>query len=326
MRTAPTLLTDAVASGLVDPAEVVAGRAAIRPVLGSNLVHRVDRAGLAVAYVKQAGAASVLDLDDTVAVETQTLHRLAGLAPVPLVIAGGPESVWTAPVAGVPLALLSTGDPSGTRLVDLAAARLGRALADLHWVVLDLPAPIARMPWPLHPDRVLPSMRGAVAGSACAEVLAELNREPVRSALAAAAAWWRADAWIHGDLSAGNVIVADRRTVSLIDLEAAGCGDPGWDVVCAEAALAAVDPRPTGQRDSLTIFRTAYAEAGGLGQPTAALRCARELMTAWQYAAAQHAHDARTLGSSGGPADRTAVRHLLASCRTEAQAWLQEIS
>lgn len=334
MRTPPTLLRDAVTHGLVAAGDVVAGRVVIRPVIGSNLVHRVDVDGSAVAYVKQAGAASVLDVDDTVAVETRALRRLIRTAPVPRVLLSSEDSLWTAPAAGVPLGLLDRTEPE---IIDLAAAGLGRALAQLHWSVLDPTTPPARLPWPLHPSRLLPSMHGTVEGSACAEVLATLTTEPVRATLAAAAAWWRASTrgsagtWVHGDLSAGNALVAgvghDRPSrVTLIDLEAAGAGDPSWDVVCAEAALDATDPRPDAGC-SVAIFRTAYAAAGGLGQSTAALRCVRELMTAWQYAAAQHRRAPRPdRADQTDHTDQTraAVRALLLGSRTEAYAWQQE--
>lgn len=104
-----------------------------------------------------------------------------------------------------------------TRLLDRSADGLGRVLAELHWTVLDLDTRAVWLPWPLlvgpQPGRLLPSMQGAVPGSACAGVLAAMTTDPIRRTLADAAAWWRTGtndggSWIHGDLSGGNVIVA----------------------------------------------------------------------------------------------------------------------
>ena len=44
---------------------------------------------------------------------------------------------------------------------------------------------------------------------------------------------WEWSAFIHGDLRWANVLVAAPGEVRLIDWEAAGLGDPAWDVACA---------------------------------------------------------------------------------------------
>ena len=48
-----------------------------------------------------------------------------------------------------------------------------------------------------------------------------------------AAAWRGEPVWIHGDLSPGNLLVADRRVVGVIDFGGLGVGDPACDLIVA---------------------------------------------------------------------------------------------
>jgi thiamine kinase-like enzyme len=84
---------------------------------------------------------------------------------------------------------------------------------------------------------------------------------------------------MHGDLSGTNILIAGPGRVRLIDFEAAGAGDPSWDLVCAEAVIAMLDPH------SVAALHAAYRDDGGPGRPTSALRLIRGVMTCWQKAA-----------------------------------------
>lgn len=410
MRTAPVLLRDAVALGLADPADVLAGRTVLVPQWRSNRVHRLEGAGSVLAYVKQPGPASVLDGDDTVAVERAAWEALRGRVLLPRVLgdpgpggtgpggadvaavlpgvgiladgvgggevgavvrgdtdagdasvqdlgtalrgnavaqggvppchgttvvrgnavapevgreetavrgdavledaspgdagtvvrgdavargaAGeevvgaavrgdpaarhtlGGDAVWTAPLPGVPLEELR-GQPSW---LGVASSALGQELARLHAVPAGPGTVAARLPWPLHPDRLLPSMAGAPEGSPSAGVLAAVREPALAAALAAAARGWRREVWVHGDLTAGNVVVDGDRT-GLLDWEAGGAGDPDWDVVCAASALHELGGAPAVER-----FLSGYAAAGGPGRVGTPLACVHTVVTAWQLA------------------------------------------
>ncbi|SDD30339.1 aminoglycoside phosphotransferase family protein [Auraticoccus monumenti] len=388
MRTAPVLLRDAVALGLADPAEVLAGRTVLVPQWRSNRVHRLEGAGSVLAYVKQPGPASVLDGDDTVAVERAAWEALRGRVLLPRVLGGpdavggagqgetsvvvrgdadgstggavtasrgdavtgtpgaaagagvrgepvaddappgwtgtvvrgdavargvpdgevgavvrgdsaahqvpGGDAVWTAPLPGVQLDRL-LGDP--VRL-SVASTALGRELARLHAVPAAPGTGPARLPWPLHPERPLPSMAGAPEGSPAADVLAAVREPALAAALAGAARAWRRGVWVHGDLTAANVL-HDGDRVGLLDWEAGGAGDPDWDVVCAAAVLHELGGAPSVQR-----FLASYAEAGGPGRVAAPLACVHSVVTAWQLAVqVEHLAPSGRGGEPSGRAD-----------------------
>lgn len=50
---------------------------------------------------------------------------------------------------------------------------------------------------------------------------------------ALAATWHGAPVWVHGDVSAGNLLVADRRLSAVIDFGSSAVGDPACDTYIA---------------------------------------------------------------------------------------------
>ncbi|PVG83314.1 hypothetical protein DDE18_08440 [Nocardioides gansuensis] len=287
MTGTPGILVEAVRCGLVSADDAVAGMATVAPMPRSNSVHRVAREDVPVAYVKQPGPASLLDGDDTVAVERRLLSLLSQerFTPPPL-HCGGPEAVWTRVATGVELFQLGGAPDAGC---SAAVAVFGRRLAALHLLPVQGDVPAARAPWPLLDD-LLPSMETDTPHAGLELVLDATYEPPVRALLAPLRGQWgRQRRWIHGDVSVHNVVVDlgawPAPTVTFVDLESGGLGHPAWDVVSAVAALDQVRP------DLVPTFRTAYARAGGPEpDPGPAWQCVRALVTAWQCAAPGDEH------------------------------------
>lgn len=260
---------------MLDAREVLDGEVAAYPQSRSNVVHRVERQGVPVVFVKQRGVASFLDGDDAVANEREALTGLAGLGCIPLLLPlADPHAVWLEAVTGRGLAEI----PLGGAEFNAASHALAASLVELHtWPVVDRAVlPRAPRPWALRPDDLPPSMRGSPGGSACEAVLTVARTPDVRAALEHAAARWQASAWIHGDVSAGNVIVHDGST-TLVDLEGAGLGEPAWDVATAVTTL-------RGLGSTAEDFLTEYWRLGGPGTLDDAVLTARAIQTAWQMA------------------------------------------
>lgn len=281
MASSPSLLGAAVRHGIVPVQDVRAGRVRVRAMSRSNSVHVIERDGVAVGFVKQAGAAARLDGDDTVGVESALLGAIAPLelAPIP-VLQGGPGSVWMSAMPGVELA--SIHDPA---LLRPAAVDLGRALARLHrHPVADIGTPEAPRPWPLL-DRLPPSMEGGSDRAEAAPILAAMTDPGVSRALRAARAQWRPSHLVHGDIAPGNVLVRTTPSgdvrVGLVDFELGGKGCPEHDLASAAAML--TDLSPAGV-DLAGLCLDAYWAACGPGGLTPAWRCVRALLTAWQIA------------------------------------------
>lgn len=281
MASSPSLLGAAVRHGLVPVADVHAGLVRVRPMSRSNSVHAVERAGVAVGYVKQPGAAARLDGDDTVAVETRILGAIAPLrlAPAPIQ-QGGSGSVWMTALPGEEL-----GRVGGDAVLRPAAVDLGRALARLHrFQAARADLPLAPRPWPLL-DGLPPSMEGGRERADTRPILDRLADPQVRRALDAARAQWRPTHLVHGDVSAGNVIVQTSPSgdvhVGLIDFELGGLGCPDSDLASAAAMLTDLSRPGT---DLAALCLEAYWAACGPAQLTAPWRCVRALLTAWQVA------------------------------------------
>ncbi len=241
----------------------------------SNVVHRIERRGVPLAFVKQRGGASFLDGDDAVANERAALTGLAGLTCAPgLLPVDDPDAVWLEAIPGKSLGEI----PLGGARFDAACRALAEALVLLHtWpvpTVLNLPR--APQPWALLPDDLPASMRGSPTGSTCATVLEVARTPEVRAALDQAAGRWTASVWIHGDVSPGNVIVHDGRAV-LVDWESAGLGDPAWDLATAVMTL-------RGLGSTAEDFLTEYWRLGGPARLDDAVLTARAVQTAWQVA------------------------------------------
>ena len=77
----------------------------------------------------------------------------------------------------------------------------------------------------------------------------------------AAPAWQHEPAWVHSDLSPGNLLVRDGRLVAVIDFGAAGIGDPCYDLTVAWSSLPARSRRRF--RDAVGPDEAAWARARG---------------------------------------------------------------
>lgn len=284
----------------------------------SNVVHRVEARGQSVAYIKQRGMASLLDGDDAVANERRVLTLLGRLGCAPrLLPVEDPGAVWVMAADGVPISALSD-NPSH---LHAACRAVAGALVELHQHRTGGPgddperaAPTAPAPWALSPDVLPASMQGSPVGSACGAVLAAAAEPRVRRALDLAASQWRPRTWTHGDLSAGNVIVAaeaeaeagvgtKRYRAILVDFEGAGIGDPDWDLVTVVATVQNLGSDPATGQSAANELLTEYWRAGGPGRLSDALFVVRVLQTAWQLAAMSSSSAVRPEGhpSSGAP-------------------------
>ena len=263
------------AAGVLDTREVLDGEVAVFPQSRSNVVHRIERRGVPLAFVKQRGVASFLDGDDAVANERAALSAVAGLTCVPGVLpVDDPDAVWLEAVPGESLGEI----PLGGAGFDAACRALAESLVQLHTypVPTDLSLPRAPQPWALLPDDLPASMRGSTRGSACAAVLDVARTPEVRAALDQAASGWTKSAWIHGDVSPGNIIIHAGRAV-LVDWESAGLGDPAWDLATAVITL-------RGLGSTAEDFLTEYWRLGGPARLEDALLTARAVQSAWQMA------------------------------------------
>ncbi|MHC5794732.1 phosphotransferase family protein [Lacisediminihabitans sp. FW035] len=287
MTTAPGLAAAAIRSGLLHASDVLDGSVAVVPQSRSNVVHRFDRHDVPLVFVKQRGLASRLDGDDAIENERAVLRMLQGRRFAPRLLDAPDPGLWTSAVPGIDLAEFSR-EP---RSLIAAARATGSALAELHQTALAEGCPNAPRPWALAPDSLPPSM--ATDGSATLHsVLAALTEPVIHAALHVAAANWTTDHLIHGDLSAGNLVVGtpSRGSAALgltfIDFEAAGRGDPSWDLICAVTmvqSLALDDVTAAAAGDALG---EAYHHGGGSGRIESSLACVRALLTAWQVAMA----------------------------------------
>ena len=278
MRSAPALLAQAITQGVVACAGVLDGEVRLVACSRSNLVHRLDVGGVPVAFVKQQGEATATDGLATVAREAAVLAGLRG-APVPELLHADEESVWTAAVPGAPLHETLPHEP-----VPVARA-LGGMLAELHRhpVPPTTDVPRATRPWPLT-GQAPASVRSAPEGSWAAQLAGQvLDREGEEArTLRRAGRAWRRRRWVHGDLSADNVLVrwGEGRggpEAHLVDLEDGGLGEPSWDLVCALRVLdecLAVAQVEHARRALLE----AYAAGSGPGAEDPALRLAHDVM------------------------------------------------
>jgi aminoglycoside phosphotransferase (APT) family kinase protein len=201
----------------------------VEPVASSGTDNAMYRLGdnLAVRLPRTPGAV------DGVATEQRWLPRLAPrlpvAAPVPLA-AGRPGQGY--PWPWTVQRWLDGENPVAGRLAD--ASGLARDLAA--WVTAlrrvapspDAPAasrgvPLARRDGPTR--RALRELGGAVDTRAALAAWEQAVRLPE---------WHGAPSWLHGDLSPGNVLVADGRLRAVIDFGGtAGVGDPTADLIVA---------------------------------------------------------------------------------------------
>ena len=287
MTSAPGLFAAAIARGLVSSGEVLTGRVSVTDQSRSNVVRRIDLDGRPVAFVKSRGAAATLDGDDPIGAEVRVLTALAGVAVVPPLIGGPDTDLWTGAVDGIPLYAVH-----GTAAHLVAVVRAwGSAVAGLHQAVgvdtlVAQGVPMVARPWVLDPDRLPTSMGEPAVGSPLAVLLDAARSAPVRAIASEVAAGWTADALLHGDLGAANVIVEDSAAplVRFVDLEGAGLGPPEWDLACALDTLGGL-VRQWGCPDVVPAFVAGYRAGGGRGMVDPRHLAIRALVSGWQAAA-----------------------------------------
>jgi aminoglycoside phosphotransferase (APT) family kinase protein len=107
------------------------------------------------------------------------------------------------------------------------------------------------------------SVYGAEARRSIAELKGEVDAVAASEVmdLALASAWDRPPAWVHGDVSDGNLLVKDGRLCAVIDFGCAGVGDPACDLVIAWTFL---DARSRGAfRDGVPLDAATWQRARG---------------------------------------------------------------
>ena len=107
--------------------------------------------------------------------------------------------------------------------------------------------------------------------------------------VALASRWRRPPVWVHGDVSAANLLVADGRLCGVIDFGSAGVGDPACDMVIAWTMLSgpgrrafrqtvAVDDATWARGRGWALWKALITLAGTIGtDPPAAQPAARTL-------------------------------------------------
>jgi aminoglycoside phosphotransferase (APT) family kinase protein len=80
-----------------------------------------------------------------------------------------------------------------------------------------------------------PSVYDAEARSAIHQLRGFMDVDPITSVWqkAISSKWDKGPVWIHGDFSAGNILVKDKRLAAVIDFGCMGVGDPACDLVIA---------------------------------------------------------------------------------------------
>jgi aminoglycoside phosphotransferase (APT) family kinase protein len=108
-----------------------------------------------------------------------------------------------------------------------------------------------------------------------------LAREIWRTALDAR--WDGADAWFHGDVAAGNLLLSDGQLAAVIDFGTCGVGDPACDLAIAWTLLTA-DGRHL-FREQLSVGEAAWARGRGWALWKTLAACAHTLGHADEEAA-----------------------------------------
>jgi hypothetical protein len=183
----------------------------------------------------------------------------------------------------------------------LRSARHGaRSLAALHTTATHGPsAPLAARPWVINPEHRPASMRsGSMSPSSistastrsglpslgyAAVLRAYESSYELRAAAREVDERWTELHWIHGNLTATNVLVEHQPAlrVSFIDPCGVGLGDPAWDLAAAVDMITWLAPRwgvtPQLLADNLIL---GYRRAGGPGHLYPAIQAVRALATA----------------------------------------------
>lgn len=106
--------------------------------------------------------------------------------------------------------------------------------------------------------------RDAATRAAMAALDGQIDVDAVNTAWVEALqapAWARPPVWIHGDLDARNLLVANGRLSAVIDFGGLGVGDPACDVMVAWKVLPA-DTRHI-FRSALSVDKTTWARGRG---------------------------------------------------------------
>jgi hypothetical protein len=161
----------------------------------------------------------------------------------------------------------------------------GAAIATLHTaVVRRSAAPLAVRPWVIDPEHLTASMRPMASGFGYAAVLkAYESSRDLRAAASEVDARWTELHWIHGDLTASNVLVEHRPAlrVSFIDPQDVGLGDPAWDLASAVDMIVWLAPRWCAMPQPLVDYLLlGYRRAGGPGRLYPAIQAVRAMATA----------------------------------------------
>lgn len=178
---------------------------------------------------------SALDYAVQVEKEHWWLPRLAPLLPLPIPV----PLAMGEPTRGYPwrwsvYRWLEGETATPERIADLRdfARTLAQFLIDLQCIdPTDGPAPGAHnfyrggslTTYDVETRQALVVLKGTIDVDAAAEIWAE----------ALATSWNRSPVWIHGDVSAGNLLVQDGRLSAVIDFGACGIGDPACDLAIA---------------------------------------------------------------------------------------------
>jgi aminoglycoside phosphotransferase (APT) family kinase protein len=161
----------------------------------------------------------------------------------------------------------------------------GSSLATLHAIPTQHSAPpFAPRPWLLNPANLMPSRRSAANGPGYRTVLdAYGSNRDLRAAVREVEERWTEQHWIHGDLSAINVLVERRPAlwVGFAGLESVGLGDPAWDLASCVDTITWLSPRWHAVPQQLVdYFLLGYRRAGGPARLYPAMQAVRALTTA----------------------------------------------
>jgi Phosphotransferase enzyme family len=171
----------------------------------------------------------------------------------------------------------------------------GATLADLHTTAAHgSSAPLAARPWVINPEHrpasmrqpsMRPgSMRTGLPGLGHPGVLRAYESScELRVAAREVDERWTELHWIHGNLTATNVLVEHQPAlrVSFIEPHGVGLGDPAWDLASAVDMIRWLSPRwRTMPQPLVDYLILGYRRVGGPGRLYPAIQAVRALATA----------------------------------------------
>ncbi|MGX7681130.1 phosphotransferase [Jatrophihabitans sp. DSM 45814] len=316
IESTPGLVEQLVGAGVLDRTAAARGALTFHDESRTNSVCRFDLDGVPFAYAKQRGWAARLDADDPVTAERTALTQLSRSDIVPTLLPiDSPNVLWTRALQPCrPLHELLVRVPRAELVMALKA--WGSALAALHrWPTRFGSPPQAQQPWILGSSTIPAHLRALrTAGPRSDEsastriqaLVGKLRSNPaVIDALAEVTATWTARHWTHADMTTANAVANRsqryRWRVWLVDFEAAGLGDPRWDLATAYDSLL-LHRATLGRhlRPSLQALLDGYRRADGPATLSPAHLIARSMLTQVQVAAASCQ---RPTGASWGGSD-----------------------